>query len=277
MDPRFRGDDRKLAGTLNKMIDANKMQNLTQLVQTSSILNAQEKAEWLSLMGLMNDKQLSELEEILKSSGAAITGVTTGPSPTPTSHVDVPSLSHLSNLPNRMVDPRLNPKPPKSILPNGPEKDFAARSTLRPMSSPKQPEQPAQPQISAQPKEPFTLKPPAPVQVTPTRPTISSPILSAEAAAAGLKLMALSDVEKLTAEALHHQNRANFFAAISALAEKEGYFQVLGKMEESPLYQDYLNYGKLILSGSSGDHLPLSQEEFEFVTDLLQALKINRV
>lgn len=258
------------------MLDGLKMQQLTRLVQSSSILNAQEKAEWLSLMGLMNDKQLSELEEILKSSNPADV---IGPKSSVTEPSNVPSLSHLSNLPNRMVDPRLNVKPAKSNLPNGPEKDFAAGSKLSPMSSTPPPAKPVAPAPAPtpKPKAPLNFDTETASLSTPSRPTVASPILSAEAAAAGLKLMAMTDVAKLTAEALHHQNRANFFAAISALAEKEGYFSVLSHLEQSPLYQDYLNYGKLMLSGANGDNLPLSQEEFEFVADLLQALKINRV
>ena len=218
----------------------------------------------------MNDKQLSELEEILQSS-ASTTPIT--PLPSPIVQAPAPSLSHISNLPSRMVDPRLSPKPVKSSLPAGPDKDFAATSKLSPMSARAIPNT-ASPSITMPVQAP---QKPTSAQPTPARPTISSPILSAEAAAVGLKLMALSDVSKLTAEALHHQNRGNFFAAISALAQKEGYFQVLIHLEESPLYQDYLNYGKLMLSGVAGENLPLSQEEFEFVADLLQALKINRV
>lgn len=255
------------------MLDPIKMQRLSGLVQGSSILNAQEKAEWLSLMGLMDDKQLAELEEILQSSAPAAPT----PKPSPIMEAPTPTLSHISNLPSRMVDPRLAQKP-KSQLSPGPDRDFAAKSRLRPMSTPKP--KPRPPMKAPEPATiPLNMAALSPVDNEPniSGPSISSPILSAEAAARGLKLMAISDVSKLTAEALHHQNRENFFAAISALAEKEGYFQVLSHFEESPLYQDYLNYGKLILGGVSGDHLPLTQEEFEFVADLLQALKINRV
>lgn len=255
------------------MLDPAKMQKLTQLVQSSSILNAQEKAEWLSLIGLMNDKQLAELEEILQSSAMPISTPATRQSPV--MEAPTPSLSHISNLPSQMVDPRLKAQSTHRPLAPGPDKDFAESSRLTPMSA-KRPEPGATKPTPA--PAPRPVAPPAPkLEPDLSRPTISSPILSAEAAAKGLKLMAMSDVSKLTAEALHRQNRANFFAAISALAEKEGYFQVLAHVEESPLYQDYLNYGKLILSGVSGDNLPLSQEEFEFVADLLQALKINRV
>lgn len=258
------------------MLDPIKMQKITQLVQSASILNAQEKAEWLSLIGLMNDKQITELESILQGSGTApIAEISSSaPKPSPIIEAQTPSLGHISNLPSRMTDPRLAPKPSKPVVAPGPERDFARNSKLSPMQAPKPEPSPLQ----AMPAQPIASKPfSPPLDPAAKRPTISSPILSAEAAAKGLKLLAISDIQHLTAEALHHQNRSNFFTSISALAEKEGYFNVLTHFEESPLYQDYLNYGKLLLSGASGDNLPLSQEEFEFVADLLQALKINRV
>lgn len=257
------------------MLDPVKMLKITQLVQNTSILNAQEKAEWLSLIGLMNDKQISELESILQSSSGSPVIPSANPvtKPSPVVEAQTPSLGHISNLPRQMNDPRLAPKPATPAMVPGPERDFARSSKLTPMQVPK--------------KEPLSLLQTAPgpegKSFTPTseprphRPTISSPIISADVAAKGLKLLALSDIRHLTAEALHHQNRANFFTTISALAEKEGYFNILSLFEQSPLYQDYLNYGKLLLSGANSDNLPFTQEEFEFVADLLQALKINRV
>ena len=258
-------------------MDPNKMQRLTQLVQSSSILNAQEKAEWLSLMGLMNDKQLSELEEILKPVPSSVAPVSAtplqqsapistprpSPTPSPIKEALIPSLSHISNLPNQMVDPRLSPKPTPQT--SGPEQHFASTTKLTPMASV------ASTQQAVSPLPPPKAAPSRTVQTT------RSSLVTTQQSASALQLVSLSDVSALTADVLRHQSRAAFFAAITALAEKQGYFQVLARVEESPLYQDYLNYGKLMLSGASQDNLPLSQEEFEFVADLLQALKINRV
>ena len=44
-----------------------KLENLKRLINTSPILNVSERAEWLALLDLMNDKQLLELEKILNS------------------------------------------------------------------------------------------------------------------------------------------------------------------------------------------------------------------
>ncbi len=256
------------------MLDPIKMQKITQLVQNASILNAQEKAEWLSLMGLMNDKQLAELETILQGSGSAeVIQQAEAPKPSPIIEAQTPSLGHISNLPSRMTDPRLAIKPAQSVSTPGPERDFARNSKIAPMQTTQPADRPL-PDVS----EPKPVRKPdvSDAGLATGKPVISSPAME-QAVGKDLKLLVIDDIKHLTAEALHHRNRANFFAAISALSETEGYFNILTHFEESPLYQDYLNYGKLLLSGASGDNLPLSQEEFEFVADLLQALKINRV
>jgi hypothetical protein len=46
-------------------MNSNQLEKLHTLVAGTPILSSQEKADWLSLMGMMNDKQLLELEKIL--------------------------------------------------------------------------------------------------------------------------------------------------------------------------------------------------------------------
>lgn len=88
------------------------------LVNTSTILSASEKAEWLALLDVMNDKQLGELEGILVGSAVsskqtsnqqAATKVITSPSPSferrgmeqpALAVMQMPKLSHIMNLPN---------------------------------------------------------------------------------------------------------------------------------------------------------------------------------
>ncbi|MBI5530272.1 MAG: hypothetical protein HY918_02105 [Candidatus Doudnabacteria bacterium] len=48
-------------------MQAEKLENLKSLISSSPILLPQERTEWLTLLGLMNDKQLNELEKILQS------------------------------------------------------------------------------------------------------------------------------------------------------------------------------------------------------------------
>lgn len=49
-------------------MNQDKVNNLKSLVNTSPILSSAEKQEWLQLLGLMNDKQILELEKILVTS-----------------------------------------------------------------------------------------------------------------------------------------------------------------------------------------------------------------
>lgn len=269
------------------MLDSAKMQYLSRLVQTSSILNAQEKTEWLTLMQLMNDKQLGELEEILKP--APTPSATPAPAPSmPATEpvnkaasvappIQAPPLSHISNLPSRMVDPRLSPKPNPAAqaaalaeaakAANQAEQQFAQQTRLAPMTAKPAPATPS-------PISPKPVAAPQPAPPKPAAPSMRSAPLKREAAA--IQLLSEEDAAKITADVLHQQNRATFYNAITALAEKFGYFQILSRLEESPLYQSYLEYGKARLTGRE-DNLPLSQEEFEFVADLLRALKINRL
>jgi hypothetical protein len=80
------------------------------LVNTSTILSASEKTEWLALLDVMNDKQLGELEGILVSSKQpAVSSKQAAPvtfnqpkavTPPKPAVMQMPKLSHIMNLPN---------------------------------------------------------------------------------------------------------------------------------------------------------------------------------
>ncbi len=53
-------------------MQAEKIEQIKSLIKTSRILNDAERAEWLSLLELMNDKQLNELDKILNSVQLAV-------------------------------------------------------------------------------------------------------------------------------------------------------------------------------------------------------------
>ena len=84
-----------------------KIEKLKILIQTSAILNDAERAEWLTLLGLMNDKQILELERILASSQPV--GTKSAPAPVkpaaaaqqvqPAAPSHLPHLGHIMNLP----------------------------------------------------------------------------------------------------------------------------------------------------------------------------------
>ncbi len=78
------------------------------LIQTSAILSPSERAEWLALLDVMNDKQVFELEKILtvgqqSSVKAAVPDFrTSGVNLPPPSLRQVPHLSHILNLPQHL-------------------------------------------------------------------------------------------------------------------------------------------------------------------------------
>lgn len=240
------------------MIDPNKLSQIKQLVQTSSILTAQEKQDWLALTALMNDKQLAELEEILKQ-----------PKPTqapaepqvgiPKLGVKATQMPHISNMPSQLSHHRASPVPGRTI--------------------------------TETPKAPIRLTPMQ--QESPSAETIAPPVNdirdAQERPASGrirpmgrddddttVSLESLSDVSAVSANILSGPYRPGFYQKLVELVSKNGYFQVLTRLEQSPLYHDYIEYGQQKLTGRASNTLPLSQEEFEFMTDLLLALKINR-
>ena len=73
--------------------EINKIQHLVEL---SPILNPGERLEWISLLGLMNDKQLLELEKILESPPLPKIEPVKPQGSRPT---EVPPLTHIMNLP----------------------------------------------------------------------------------------------------------------------------------------------------------------------------------
>ncbi len=81
------------------MTEAQK-QNLTSLIKTSAILNEAEREEWLMLLGLMNDKQMGELERIL-----------TPKPPEVKTEAKKTSLSHIVNLPKPETPQKAPEKP----------------------------------------------------------------------------------------------------------------------------------------------------------------------
>ncbi len=299
------------------MLSDQKLKQIQSLIRGSNVLTDQEKTEWLALIELMNDKQVAELEEILQgpkpapqqqpAAQTSVSQVTEPSTPKPVTptmpptmaqpsvpqavvtpkprpvmpHINESALSHISNLPNQMsvnkparpIAPPASPAPqktPQSMPPINPRPHLT-------MSQPTAPAPKTTPKPSPAPKPT-----PVPVPMPPVQP---KPIPSQQSVnqtaynytpTQTIDLKSPEDVAAITSTVLHVQNRKAFHQAITALASTVGYFQVLTSFEQSPLYKDYLEYGKKMLSGQS-QNLALSQEEFEFVTDILLSLKVNRV
>ncbi len=90
-----------------------RLAQIKHLVESSTILTAQEKTDWLSLTSLMNDKQLSELEEILKQPQDATQSMQNVAPPTslPVSSIKPSTLSHISNMPSQVSGQRTSTLP----------------------------------------------------------------------------------------------------------------------------------------------------------------------
>ncbi len=85
-------------------------QKLKELIRTSFVLNDIERQEWLALLGLMNDKQVFELEKILSThlppAGPSASSVTLERKETPLK----PAAGHILNMP-KPVQPVFQTKP----------------------------------------------------------------------------------------------------------------------------------------------------------------------
>lgn len=288
------------------MIDQARLLQIKQLVQTSSILTTQEKQDWLALTSLMNDKQIAELEEILKT-----------PQPTPVNQVAPisqpvkPVTTSPASQFNRPATPPqvskpLPPQAPRPVTPVPPQRSNT--QGLRPMQSsgplPPKPSSSslplmstkatAMPHISNMPSQLSTRRSsPITAPVKPKLPmedseNVSGDEISVQAITSrvrpmgrdedsNLMIQGINDVINVSSSVLGGPYRSEFYQKLLALVSQYGYFQVITNLEQSPLYKDYLEYGRQKLAGGVKGVLPLSQEEFEFITDLLLSLKINRV
>ena len=245
-----------------------RLAQIKHLVESSTILTAQEKTDWLSLTSLMNDKQLSELEEILKQPQDANQPAqnTAPPASLPVSSVRPSTLSHISNMPSQVSGQRTSTLPKKEY--NSPMPAYTP--TKIPVATPV---------LNKPTAIPTEVKKPTAPQALQTGETVSSRVrpMGKDLENKHATLNSLADVSLVTADVLSGAYRGEFYAKITGLVAEHGYFQVLTLLEQSPLYHDYLEYGQQKLSGNNQSTLPLSQEEFEFITDLLLSLKINRL
>lgn len=279
------------------MIDQARLLQIKQLVQTSSILTSQEKQDWLALTSLMNDKQIAELEEILKTPQPSTTNSTTTspqfvkPQPVSPPQVSRPVVPPPVARPSTPIPvQRSNTEGLRPMQSSGPLPPKPSGSSLPLMST----KATAMPHISNMPNQlshrrsspvPPVAKPspvPEPPQSDVSDEVARQPITSrvrpmGRDEDSGLSIQSINDVAGVTSAVLSGSYRSEFYQKLLGFVSQYGYFQVLSNIEQSPLYKDYLEYGKQKLAGGVNGVLPLSQEEFEFITDLLLSLKVNRI
>lgn len=258
-----------------------KLENLKQLIRSSIMLSVQEKEEWLGLAELMNDKQMSELLELLGQKKNVVTPPAVAPSASTTGSATTsfagtatqgttPSLSHISNLPNTMIPEganafakantsttaaeRILSKPtPKTAQTTSTIAAPTAKSVaIKPQEAPKSQETPSS--IST---EEENIKPTPPQNYT---------------------MQVPQEASSLTVASLRKNGFESIAASLKNIAVNYGYFTLLEYFEQSPLYVSYIKLGESILSGKkTSDPEQLTTQEFEMVTDLMQSLRLNRL
>ena len=71
-------------------------------------------------------------------------------------------------------------------------------------------------------------------------------------------------------------NKDKLIKALQTLVNRFGYFKVLLNLEQSQLYQIYIDSGKKMLAETGSDNKDLmTKEEFESFSDMLHGIQIN--
>lgn len=241
-----------------------RQEKLKSFIEKSSILSDTERQDWLALLELMNDKQLSELESILNAPKAdqplAGAGISSGK---PAFVVSPPSpLAHITNLPQNIALPSKAP----AVKPSNKWMD-GFKLTM---------EEKELPAPEMQPKsKPTPLRPPPPVATKIE--SITSPYRQQEDAAEWKPDRAQS-ASRLSIGALQKMGATHVIDALQQLVKKEGYVRVLEFLEQSPLYKAYLEAGNNMLRSTGPASLnagPVSKEEFEQIADIFRKIQVN--
>lgn len=284
-------------------------EKLKNLINSSSILTPGEKAEWVILVDVMNDKQAGDLEKILASGITETKAPAMNPNP---ATAGMPQLSHIMNLPAASVS---RPAPPLVPQPD-PKKAAAFAARLKNIVSEKElpegerenalpaPEKPK----PVQPVKPQPVKAPAadkfsaglnfqqasPSAMQDNLKTIKEHINRAEPSAAAapaaakshplrkIKLEDLGDLTLLTPQILSGTDLSHLADNIREVMKKYSYHDALFNLEKSELYKIYLATGlKMLQEQINFEELAtrprseayLDREEFEKFADLLREIQ----
>lgn len=297
------------------MYNAQRNDIIREKIKVSKLLSDHEKADWLNLLELMNDKQFGELEEILaaehpveeqgmpKSSRFPLASVQkpvaqapSVPSPTPSElkqQIQTRPMAPTSapvppNLPvhpaavTKPIVPPSRPVPPRAPAPTPKPPTPAPAPVQRPTPAPAptptpspEPKAKIMPPLShianvpsgvdggraSAPAEP----PPTNYATLPAKDSAPKPAFS---------ISAPEEIQNISTQTLRDYDMGSIVVAIRNAILEDGYFAVLQLVENSQLYSEYLESGKLILQNQKA---ALTQEEFEFVADLLRNMRFNRV
>jgi hypothetical protein len=254
------------------MLNEKKIEEIRSRVQSSKLLSDHEKADWLNLIELMNDKQLADLEDILGSKPPEETETSsvhmaapplakplpTPPPPMPAPEPVAPPV-HMAAPPKPAVapapappfqkpasEPALPPLAPLSHIANVPSDVALTHSLPTHVNSPEQ-----IPAPTPAPEAKHTL------QKSTQQFTIEQP----------------DDLKGLNIATLRNYDWHSIAEQVKKAIGEVGYFQILQIIESSALYEAYIQSGKMRLQGDPSE---VTQEEFEFMTDLLSSMRFNR-
>ena len=279
------------------MFNSNRVETIKKDIQTSTLLSDSEKSDWLSLLELMNDKQLGELEEILSASPPQTSKTAqsqqpqqpTTPAPVKAPPVQaMPPLSHIANVPSgvdmnrsqitnpiRPQAPSPTPSPAPVSAPTPVPTPISARPTPSPTLSNMPPRStPQKPQPSTPANNPVS---PAPTSSAPAPAPESEPAPAPQQSQSVFAIRQLEDLQQISVDTIRNFSFQSIFNVIRSAIQENGYFAILQLVESSPLFSSYLSSGNKRLGGTSSATEPeLTQAEFEFMTDLLRNMRFNR-
>ncbi len=271
------------------MFNSNRVETIKKDIQTSTLLSDSEKSDWLSLLELMNDKQLGELEEILSASPPQTSKTAqpqqpTTPAPVKTPPVQtMPPLSHIANVPSGVDMNRsqiANPIRPQAPAPTPSPAPISARPTPSPTLSNMPPRSaPPKPQPSASANNPVSpaLAPSAPTPAQAVTAPASTPAPATQQSQSVFAIRQVEDLQQMSVDTIRNFSFQSIFNVVRSAIQENGYFAILQLVESSPLFSSYLSSGNKRLGGTSSATEPeLTQAEFEFMTDLLRNMRFNR-
>jgi hypothetical protein len=260
------------------------------MINTSPMLTAKEKEEWLDMLIVMNDKQVSELEAILNTPTdnlAPLPPAPPAPAPTaPTPRSSTPPLSHISNLPSSMSQvipaaPALSPRYPLP-KPTKPGSLKQWENNLRHTVEEKELARPQEEKLLSGTRPAVKPEPrPMPKQAALTPLPTVAPRAVPEKPGTPANLAEPKDAAALTLGNMRAMGN-NLITALKQVVASSNYYEVLFYLEKSPLYQLYLETGREALSAgasafpaSAGGKNLLSKAEFEAFSDLLKSIQIS--
>lgn len=262
-------------------MQAQQMEKLKQMIHSSTLLSDAEKAEWLDMIIVMNDKQASELQTILEGPGPS--GAASKPSAPPAA-----PATPARPAPPVVATPAQTPPMPLthiSNLPKFPLPTSRKRGTLKQWEANLRQAMEEKELTGAKPEDRLTDGKKAVTSISAGKPPVSYPKTSRKPVnpeqPGPKELNQPKDASLLTLVSMRTMD-GGLIPALKKLVGASNYFEVLFYLEKSPLYQTYLDTGRAALSSPAGTFPEqwegkslMSKAEFEAFSDLLKSIQFS--